>query len=199
MLTLSINNYKNYKNIKTVLLAGKSGSGKTTTAEKLVQQMRFTKIITDTTRPMRPGEVNGVDYYFDTEDEFKRMISENKFAEYVDYDAAFGHVWYGSRTSEYTDRPNGNIAVAILNPFGVKTLLKKLDPQTTAVIYIDCPADLRAGRLYARGDDSREIERRLKTDETDFSDFAEISDIIIKPDRKSDPDTVVDCITKVLY
>lgn len=199
MLTLSINNYKDYKKIKTILLAGKSGSGKTTTAELLVREHLYSRIITDTTRPMRPGEKNGVDYYFDTEEQFRQMIKAGQFAEYVDYDAAFGHVWYGSRLSKYTNAPDGRTTIAILNPFGVRAVLKKLDPNRTAVIYIDCPDDIRRERLYARGDDPAEIERRLKADAVDFADMGDISDIIIHPDRDSSPDTITDCIIKALY
>jgi guanylate kinase len=67
----------------TIVLCGVSGVGKTTIAKELEKQ-GFQRTITYTTRPMRPGEMDGVDYHFISLDEFKKRIEDNFFLEYAE-------------------------------------------------------------------------------------------------------------------
>lgn len=60
------------------VLLGPSGSGKTTQAEKLAELPGFHKIITATTRPMRPGEVDGRDYYFLSEKVYDEKLNRGE-------------------------------------------------------------------------------------------------------------------------
>ena len=57
----------------SICLVGKSCSGKDTIARELVK-LGYERILTYTTRPQRPSELDGVDYHFITENEFKDMI-----------------------------------------------------------------------------------------------------------------------------
>ena len=67
-----------------VILSSPSGVGKTTITKKIQQKYRSFKIsVSHTTRLPRSNEVNGVDYYFVSNKEFKRLIKENKFYEYA--------------------------------------------------------------------------------------------------------------------
>ena len=67
-----------------VILSSPSGVGKTTLTKKIQQKYHTFKIsVSLTTRPPRSNEVDGVDYYFVTKAEFKKMIKENKFYEYA--------------------------------------------------------------------------------------------------------------------
>lgn len=73
-----------------VLISGPSGVGKDTIARMLMEQRdSFYFVVTATTRPMRPGEVEGHDYFFVTHDEFANMIEQDAFLEhalvYADY------------------------------------------------------------------------------------------------------------------
>ncbi len=76
-----------------VVLSGPSAVGKDT----VIQRMRDLGLpmhyaITATTRPRRPGEIDGFHYYFLTEEEFERRREQNEFLEYA---KVYGH-WYGS-------------------------------------------------------------------------------------------------------
>ena len=61
-----------------IILLGKSASGKDTIVRKLVEQREYKRIITWTTRPMRPGEKEGVTYHYTSEDEFKKKIKKGQ-------------------------------------------------------------------------------------------------------------------------
>ena len=67
-----------------VILSSPSGVGKTTLTKKIQQKHNNFKIsVSHTTRKPRSNEVDGVDYYFISEDEFKKLITENSFYEYA--------------------------------------------------------------------------------------------------------------------
>lgn len=55
-----------------IILMGKSASGKDTVVRKLIEQKEYKRIITWTTRPMRPGEKEGITYHYTSEDDFKK-------------------------------------------------------------------------------------------------------------------------------
>jgi len=68
------------------ILSGPSGVGKGTVRERLFQQENNLKYsISMTTRERRPGEEDGVDYFFKTKDEFERLIEENRLLEHAQY------------------------------------------------------------------------------------------------------------------
>ena len=60
------------------VLQGPSGSGKTTQAMRLAREKHFEKIITATTRPPRPGEVHGRDYYFLDDDAYDAKLKKGE-------------------------------------------------------------------------------------------------------------------------
>lgn len=80
-------------NKKVVVVSGPSGVGKTTLCELLFKkERRLMPCVTATTRPKRPGEVNGRDYYFISKPEFRDGIKTGRFAEYI---RVFGN-YYGT-------------------------------------------------------------------------------------------------------
>ena len=62
-------------------IIGKNGAGKTYLANRL-NQLGFQRVVGYTTRPMREGEINGVDYFFITKEEFEEHIRNNEFVDY---------------------------------------------------------------------------------------------------------------------
>lgn len=67
-----------------IVISGPSGVGKDTVLEEMKSRgLPFHFVITATTREPRPGEVNGIDYFFVSEDEFARMIDEDELLEYA--------------------------------------------------------------------------------------------------------------------
>ena len=84
------------------ILSSPSGAGKTTIARRLLQhdpEIRMS--VSVTTRPMRPGEVDGVDYHFVTTAEFERMVEADEFMEWA---VVFGHR-YGTPKAQIRATP----------------------------------------------------------------------------------------------
>ena len=74
---------RNEENI-LLILSSPSGAGKTTLTKKIQQKYQNFKIsVSHTTRKPRPNEVDGVDYFFVTEEEFKKKITNQEFYEHV--------------------------------------------------------------------------------------------------------------------
>lgn len=162
-------------------LCGKSGTGKDTISKEL-QRLGYKKIITDTTRPMRPGEENGVDYFFDTDEEFDDFEATGEFIETTSYKVANGQIWrYGTTIGQFND--SGDNSVIILNPDGVKAFRAKKIP--IKIVLINTNDELLLSRLETRGDKSDEIKRRLEADKKDFKGIEQYVDLQVKNDEKS--------------
>jgi guanylate kinase len=140
------------------VLIGPSGSGKTTFAEKAAAEGLARRVVTCTTRPPRPGERHGVDYYFLSHAEFDAC---DRAGGLLEREAIHGH-WYGTPRDEFghaLDR--GEVVVVSMGYEGARRV-KALWPQRVTVVYIQPPssAALRS-RLLARGTPEGEVDRRL--------------------------------------
>ncbi len=84
---------------KVVILSAPSGAGKTTLAKFLLEQpeLKLKFSVSATTRAPRKGEINGKDYYFLTNKEFKRKIENNEF---VEWEEVYDGLYYGTLKSE---------------------------------------------------------------------------------------------------
>lgn len=170
-----------------MVLAGKTCSGKTTVLNEL-EKLGIERIVTMTTRPMRPGEEEGKTYYYRGEKEFKRLMDYDFFAETTSYQVADGATWwYGTpKQSLYGD------GAIILNPDGLKALRNKYN---MLVFYLDVPEHVLLERLKKRGDKKDEANRRLAADRQDFENINEYVDWIIG-DYWSDPAWIASKIKK---
>jgi guanylate kinase len=150
-----------------LVLAGPAGSGKTTLCERMVAEVPgFSRVVTSTTREPRPGEVNGRDYHFFTDEEFDQRLAADAFLEW-----ALVH-----RKHRY-----GTLASSVLDPLAAgQSLIINVDVQGVenfcgaaennpllarhlATVYVDVPIDELRVRLTGRGDSEAEIERRMVT------------------------------------
>lgn len=141
-----------------IVLSGPSASGKTEVAKLLMKNYNIKRVITTTTRPMRKGEVDGIDYYFVSKDRFQEMIKENLFVEYTNYNGNL----YGSLKSEVAD----NKVIAI-EPNGMRAYIALHDPHIV-VFYLDVCEKVRRERMLQRGDNPECVEQRLKEDKVRF-------------------------------
>lgn len=105
-----------------VVISGPSGVGKTTVVKRLLEDKRFVLSVSATTRAPRKEEKNGVDYYFVTEEQFKRMIENGELLEWA---SIFGHN-YGTPKSELKRASDtGKILVLEIDVQGVEQLKNK--------------------------------------------------------------------------
>lgn len=147
-----------------IIIMGKSAAGKNHLARKM-KELGLVQIVTDTTRDIRPGERDGVDYNFVSEKDFLRNISESKYMEYKSYETINGTVYYGSWSTAFE---NGDFI--ILTPSGVKDIAPILESSKIKyqTILLDADKDLRLQRSLKRGDKVEEVLRRYDKDERDF-------------------------------
>lgn len=148
----------------TLILAGKSAAGKDTLCKKLISDYGFIPIISDTTRPMREGEVDGVDYNFITVEEYnKRNYIETRL-----YESSDGTWFYGCPDSDSYADPSKNYII-ILDPYGAQEFKEWVGESNVAVCYVDCPDDVREKRAKSRGSfNAEEWSNRLKDDNERF-------------------------------
>lgn len=145
-----------------LILMGKTASGKDIIAKELVSNYKFGKIITYTTRPPRPNEKDGVDYYFISQSDFQEKIKADFFVEWKVYQSAFGDWYYGTAFEDLKQD-----SVLILTPTGIRDLARNTRCVFRTVL-IDAPKEVRLQRLIDRGDEYTEALRRLEHDEKDF-------------------------------
>lgn len=141
-----------------VVITGAPGTGKTTVRNYLTQKYGMSKILTHTTRPKRQGEVDGVDYYFETDESF----DQNHFLEHVEYDDKK----YGS-SIEGLQRAwkENDWAAIVLDTKGAISYLQQ-KPAETLVLYLETSDQKnQAQRLASRGDSSELIKKRLAIQE----------------------------------
>ena len=144
-------------NKKRIIIVGKGGSGKDHMRKDL-QSMGFKYCVSHTSRPMRDGESEGVDYFFVDPEYFQK--NPELFYESV----IFNDWYYGTSIAEFR-RSN----LLIMTPSGIGKLTSQ-DRSESLIVYIDIPEDVRRGRLQKRGD-SDSVHRRLSADFRDFDNF----------------------------
>lgn len=79
---------------KIITITGPSGSGKTTLIERVFKPEQVLRSVT--TRPMRPGEINGENYIFISEKEYQQLLTNNQLTQKAEYD----HHYYGMTKTE---------------------------------------------------------------------------------------------------
>lgn len=141
-----------------LVLTGPSASGKTEIAKILIAKYHLNKFVTYTTRPMRVGEVNGIDYHFITTTEFLRMKDNGEFIETTCYN----HNYYGSRKKDVDFNK-----VVILDPSGVNAFYQAIGEEIVAV-FLDTPEEIRKIRMIERGDNLEIIKKRILNDRQTF-------------------------------
>jgi len=161
-----------------IVLVGKTCSGKNALKKVLTEKYDFESVVTVTSRPPRVGEVDGKDYYFVTKDEFLKLINMGIFAEYTSYQVANGDTWYyGSLLKDYKEN-----SVIILNPSGLRQIKEQGIPHDSFYIYAN--EEVIRERANLRGDDKKELLRRLEADKKDFEELEkEVDFFLVNNDR----------------
>lgn len=147
-----------------VVLSGPSGSGKTTIVHRLMDEspVPLMKSISATTRPARPQEVDGKDYHFLTDAEFREKLDAGEFLEHAEvFSSGF---LYGTLKSE-VDRAAGLGSWVFLeiDVEGALNVVKQYPQALTIFLKTPSPAVFES-RLRARGTETEEvIQKRLAT------------------------------------
>lgn len=149
------------------VISGPSGSGKNTVYDGLrVLLPDIAQTVSATTRAPREGEKDGVDYYFLSEEEFKKRIEHGDFIEYVQY----GKNYYGTLKSEIERLSSlGKIIVLIIEVNGAQRF-KELFPESVSVFIIPPSVEELKRRIINRGQITLdEINSRIEIAEFEMS------------------------------
>lgn len=144
---------------KIIILSGPSGVGKGTVLKEVMRgdpSLRFS--VSATTRPIRPGEVDGVNYFFMDKPHFEKMIADGELLEYASYAGNY----YGTPEKAVDDALAQGINVVL--EIEVQGALQVIERRRDAISIFVAPPSFSAlrYRLLNRGDTAPEIaERRL--------------------------------------
>lgn len=149
---------------KIIALIGKAGSGKDTLMQEVLKaNPNLNEIISCTTRPRREGEVDGVNYFYMTPEQFGDKVLHDEMLEAT----VFNDWFYGT---SYDALRSDVVNIGVFNPAGIDYIIARPDVETT-VYYIAAADKTRLLRQLNREDnpDVTEIIRRYSADEADFS------------------------------
>ena len=159
------NHYKN--NCKIIAISGFSGAGKDTIAKDVAKLFDLNIVVSYTTRPRRPNEEDGVDYFFVSDNEFCTKLIKNQLVEARCYETVFGNWFYGVGKDKFL---NNKINIIVLDDTGYEQLVKHFGHKNVTGIFIDTPDELRKERAkQQRADfDEDEWNRRYQDDMKKF-------------------------------
>ena len=159
------------------MVTGPSGVGKGTLINRLLERVPgLTLSVSATTRPPRPGEADGRDYHFLSEEEFEKRLLRGEFLEHAMY--AGNH--YGTPRSEIERASDG--LVLEIEVEGARQVRERLPEALQVFIAPPSPQALRE-RLIGRGTDSPEqMERRLARAEEELAAQSEFKHVVVNDD-----------------
>ena len=163
---------------KIIVISAPSGAGKTTLVNHLMAEIPVLEFsISATNRPPREGEIHGIDYYFFTEEEFKKAIREDKF---IEWEEVYEGRYYGTLKSEISRITNlGKVAIFDIDVKGGLNLKKIYDKNAMAVFIQPPSIDELENRLRNRGKDSeQDMNNRIQKAKEEML-YAEYFDVVI--------------------
>lgn len=160
-----------------IIVAAPSGGGKTSLVKKLIETTDNIAVsISHTTRPMRPGEQEGNDYFFIDSKQFETMIEQNEFVEHAQ---VFNH-YYGTSLAQIKARLLAGIDVVLDIDWQGAQQIRALFPQSVSVFILPPSLAILQERLQNRGQDKPHIiEARMQQARDEMSHYAEFDYLIV--------------------
>lgn len=137
------------------ILSSPSGAGKTTIARRILAedgQIRLS--VSYTTRPIRPGEVHGRDYYFVDPDEFNRKVEDGEFLEWAE---VFGHLYGTPKAEIKAGLKAGHDYLFDIDWQGTQQLYQRMEVDVVRVFLLPPSIEELQRRLASRGTDSTQV------------------------------------------
>lgn len=158
-----------------VVISGPSGAGKGTIYGKVIEQTGMKRSVSVTTRKPRPGEVEGVNYYFRTEEQYQQMIASGEFLE----TAAVYNNFYGTpKAPVFSNLESGFDVLFEVDVHGAKSIKSKY-PEAVTIFLMTPDFDTLEARLKSRGTESASaLKMRLDSARNELAKY-EMFDYIV--------------------
>ena len=162
------------------VVAAASGTGKTSLVKSLVENVEGIGVsISHTTRAMRPGEADGVNYHFIAREEFVRLIGEGAFLEHAE---VFGNL-YGTSKDWVVGELQQDRDVILEIDWQGAAQVRRLLPEAVSIFILPPSLETLQTRLNHRGQDSAEvIAHRLREAQGDIAHYAEFDYLVVNDD-----------------
>lgn len=162
------------------IVAAPSGGGKTSLVKKLVSDLDNIAVsVSHTTRKKRPGELNGVDYFFIDEQAFMSMVEQSAFVEHAN---VFNH-FYGTSVAQITQRLNAGIDVVLDIDWQGAQQIRHSFADAVSIFVIPPSLEVLKQRLTNRQqDDDQVINNRMQNARNELGHYAEFDYLIVNDD-----------------
>jgi len=162
------------------IISAPSGAGKTSLVRELVSDNEHVVVsVSHTTRAMRPGEQDGVDYHFVSKDLFLDMVESSAFLEHA---RVFDNYYGTSQQHVEQQLLRGHDVILEIDWQGARQV-RKLFPDSLSVFILPPSREALKQRLNNRGQDSEEtIERRMNDAVNEMSHYAEFDYLLVNDD-----------------
>lgn len=162
------------------IVSAPSGAGKTSLLRRLKQELDGVVIsVSHTTRPARPGEIEGQDYFFVSRETFERMLADEAFLEHA---RVFDHYYGTSRRQVMENLERGLDVILEIDWQGARQVKTKL-PDSCSIFILPQALEVLEQRLRQRGQDSPDtIAKRLAGARTEISHYVEYDYLVVNDD-----------------
>ena len=162
------------------IVSAPSGAGKTSLVKALLDAQPQVRVsVSHTTRPMRPGEVDGVNYHFVSREEFLQRLEHNEFLEHAE---VFGNLYGTSQRWVEQTLEEGYDLILEIDWQGAQQV-RRLMPQAKSIFILPPTQEALRQRLNNRGQDSDEIiDKRMREAVSEMSHYVEYDYLVINDD-----------------
>lgn len=142
---------------KLLIISGPSGTGKTSICDQLLARIPHARwSVSVTTRPIRPGEVDGRHYRFITSDEFQRMRAADELLEHAEY---LGNLYGTPRRAVEQAVAEGNVIVLEIDVQGAAQIARRM-PESIRIFILPPTMETLKARLEGRQTESEIIQQK---------------------------------------
>ena len=180
---------------KLFVISGASGVGKSTVLKLVMEgrdDLKFS--VSATPRPPRPGEVDGVHYYFVTRERFEEMIRQDAFLEYD----AHADNYYGTPRAQAEEKMEQGLLLLDIEPMGAKQV-KQAAPDAVLIFIMPPSRQELERRLRSRGDTSEEqMQLRLERAAWEMDQRAWYDYVVVNDDARRCADEILTIIANLV-
>ena len=178
---------------KLIVISGASGVGKGTVLGIMMEKRKDLSFsVSATTRPPRPGEIDGVHYYFISREKFEEMIAQGAFLEYDAHAANY----YGTPRAQAEEKRERGPVLLDIEPAGAKQVREKM-PDAELIFIMPPSMEELERRLRGRGDTPEEqIKLRMERAVWEMEQRVWYDHVVVNDDPERCADEILNIIAE---